>query len=369
MVMKADKLVVLTLDAGGTNFVFSAMQDYRQVVSPIRFPSNADNLEKCLNTLVSGFEAVINKMDQPPDAISFAFPGPADYSKGIIGDLPNLKAFRGGVPLGPFLEEKFRLPVFINNDGDLFAYSEALYGYLPEINQLLKDAGSIKQHRNLIGLTLGTGFGCGIVLDNKLLVGDNSCGAEIHNALNKYFPKWNAEESVSTRAIQRVYAEQSGSEFDPSFMPKEIYEIAKGTTVGNSKAALEAFRIYGENLGSSIANVLTFIDGVVVLGGGITAAWDLFAPAMFTELDREYEDFKGEMSDRLSYKVFNLEDRSVFKEYAKGNTKRLQVPDCDNNVMYDDIPRTGVGLSKLGTNKAVAMGAYAIATVKLIATK
>jgi glucokinase len=361
----SDKFLVLTLDAGGTNFVFSAMQDFRQVVSPVTFPANSDDLEKCLNTLVRGFETIIKQLDRPAGAISFAFPGPADYSRGIIGDLPNLKAFRGGFALGPFLEEKFQLPVYIHNDGDLFAYGEALSGFLPEINQKLAAAGSIKIHHNLIGLTLGTGFGCGIVLDSKLLVGDNSCGAEIHNALNKYVPDWNAEESVSTRAIQRVYAEQAKHDFNASLMPKEIYEIAKGMKPGDSFAAMEAFRSYGENLGSSIANVLTFIDGLVVLGGGITAAWELFAPAMFGELDGKYQNFKGEKSDRLSFKVYNLEDKSVFAKYAGGNTKELKVPKSEKRILYDSIPRTGIGLSKLGASKAVTMGAYAIARMKL----
>lgn len=60
-------------------------------------------------------------------AISFAFPGPADYPNGIIGGwLPNFPSFRDGVALGPFLQEKFGVPVFINNDGDLFAYAFAL---------------------------------------------------------------------------------------------------------------------------------------------------------------------------------------------------------------------------------------------------
>ena len=52
---------------------------------------------------------------------SFAFPGPADYPAGIIGDLAEYPAFRGGVALGPMLAERFGLPTFINNDGDLFA--------------------------------------------------------------------------------------------------------------------------------------------------------------------------------------------------------------------------------------------------------
>ena len=71
-------------------------------------------------------------------AISFAFPGPADYPNGIIGGyLPNFPSFREGVALGPFLQEKFGVPVFINNDGDLFAYGEALGGTLPEVMQSL----------------------------------------------------------------------------------------------------------------------------------------------------------------------------------------------------------------------------------------
>ena len=112
-------------------------------------------------------------------AISFAFPGPADYPAGIIGDLPNLPAFRGGVALGPMLEAKFGLPVFINNDGDLFAYGEATAGFLPWVNDQLAQAGSPRRFENLVGVTLGTGFGGGIVRRGELLTGDNSMAAEI----------------------------------------------------------------------------------------------------------------------------------------------------------------------------------------------
>jgi len=87
---------------------------------------------------------VQNRLPEKPVAISFAFPGPADYPNGIIGDLGNFPAFRGGVALGPMLQEKFKLPVFINNDGDLFAYGEAIAGFLPEVNELLEKAGSPK---------------------------------------------------------------------------------------------------------------------------------------------------------------------------------------------------------------------------------
>ncbi len=360
-----DKRIVLTLDAGGTNFVFSALQGNKEIAGPMTLPSNADNLDKCLHTIIHGFEFLEKEINRKPDAISFAFPGPADYDQGIIGDLPNFEAFKGGVPMGPMLEQKFKVPVFINNDGNLYAYGEALSGILPDVNKKLKDAGSILQHRNLVGVTLGTGFGCGIVLNQELIVGDNSCGAEIHNTLNKYNPNWNAEESVSTRAIQRIYAERAGLEFNPGLMPKDIYNIAKRKVAGNYEAAQEAFYVYGENLGSSIANVVTLVDGLVAIGGGIIAAANLFAPAMFKELNRQLEDLMGKKNNRLSFKVFDIDNPLTFDSYAKGKVVDLKVPGYDKKVKYDSMPRIGVGFTKLGASKATSLGAYAYALQKM----
>lgn len=61
-----------------------------------------DDLDRCLSVLVGGFRKVKDALTEEPVAISFAFPGPADYEHGVIGDLPNFPAFCGGVALGPF---------------------------------------------------------------------------------------------------------------------------------------------------------------------------------------------------------------------------------------------------------------------------
>ena len=171
-----DNRVVMTLDAGGTNLVFSAVSGGQLIVEPITLPSSGDNLDKCLQAMVQGFETVSRQLPSPAVAISFAFPGPADYPNGVIGGfLPNFPAFRSGVALGPFLEDRFGVPVFINNDGDLFAYGEAFAGRLPEINARLAELGSPKRYGNLLGYTFGTGFGVGIVSGGRLHIGDNSC--------------------------------------------------------------------------------------------------------------------------------------------------------------------------------------------------
>jgi len=361
----SDQRIILTLDAGGTNFVFSAMQGNREVIPPIQKAAFSDNLDLCLSTVIQGFEEVILNLAGKPVAISFAFPGPADYVGGIIGDLPNFTAFTGGVPLGPMLEDHFDIPVYINNDGNLFAYGEALAGYLPWLNAQLENAGSDKRFRNLVGFTLGTGFGSGLVLDNQMILGHSTSGPEIHNTLNAFFPEWNAEESVSTRAIQRIYAEEAGIPFSSDLMPRDIYRIARGEANGVKEAAQESFFSFGRSLGSSIANTLSLFDGIVVLGGGITAAWDLFSPPMFQEIGRSYSDFKDLLSPRLSYKVYDLENQEQFSDFSSDKAKELIVPGSGRKVSYDAFPRTGVGLSRLGASKTIAIGAYAFALQQL----
>ena len=129
-----DRRIVMTLDAGGTTLSFGALRGAEILVEGVTLPSEGDHLERCLAAIVRGFESVKRALPAPPAAISFAFPGPADYPRGIIGDLQNLTAFRGGVALGPMLEDRFGIPVFINNDGDLFVYGEAIAGFLPYVN-------------------------------------------------------------------------------------------------------------------------------------------------------------------------------------------------------------------------------------------
>ncbi|MBQ4540298.1 MAG: ROK family protein, partial [Alistipes sp.] len=65
-----DKRTVITLDAGGTNFVFGAMQANRFIIDPITLPSSADDLDRCMATRVEGFERVIAQLDHKPVAIS-----------------------------------------------------------------------------------------------------------------------------------------------------------------------------------------------------------------------------------------------------------------------------------------------------------
>ena len=360
-----DSRTVITLDAGGTNFVFGAMQGNKFIIDPITMPANAHDLDKCLSTMVEGFEQVIAKIDRKPVAISFAFPGPADYANGIVGGfyLPNFPSFRDGVALGPFLEDKFGIPVYINNDADLYAYGEALAGALPQINEKLEALGSAKRYRTLLGYTFGTGFGFGFVTNGELHTGDNSC-IETFCLRHKHMPNIMVEDGVAVRAVKRVYKEESGID-DPSLQPKDIFDIAEGTREGNQEAARKAFATMGEVAGDAMATAVTLIDGVIVIGGGITAAKKYIMPSLINELRSQMHSIGGDTFNRVQMKVYDLNNEEEFKLFAKGASRDLKVYGTDKVVTYDPEKRVGVMISNIGASTAISLGAYAFALNEL----
>ncbi len=363
-----DKRTVITLDAGGTNLVFGAMRGCEYIVEPVSYPSNAHDLDLCLQTMVKGFTEIINKLDTAPVAISFAFPGPADYPNSIIGGfLPNFPSFREGVALGPFLQEKFGIPVFINNDGDLYAFGEALGGILPEINEKLEKAGSNKRYHNLLGYTFGTGFGVGMVVNGELNRGDNSC-VETFCLRHKNHPEWIVEEGVAVRAVKRVYAEKSG-DVNHTFEPKDICGIADGTIPGDQEAAKAAFAEFGEVAGDAIATAVQLTDGLVVIGGGITAAKKYIMPSLLGQLRSEIKTVKGDAVRRVQMEVFDLDDDAQFEKFAKGESRQLKIYGTDKYTTYDPMKRIGVAISKMGASKAISVGAYAFALSQLDSKK
>lgn len=359
-----DARVVLTLDAGGTSFRFSAMQAGRPATEVVTLPSHGDDLQRSLAALVEGFSRVRDRAPVPPVAISFAFPGPADYAAGIIVGPRNLPAYRN-VPLGPLLEDRFGLPTFINNDGDLFTCGEAAFGLLPEVNAALASAGSPKRFRNLVGVTLGTGFGGGIVRDGALYLGDNSAAGEVWLLPHKGRPGTNVEEGASIRAVRRVYAEAAGIDLGAAPDPGGIHAIAAGRAPGNRDAAREAFRRLGEVVGDAVALVTTLLDALVVIGGGIAAAHPFFLPALVAEMNATFRAPDGERFRRIVPHAVNLEDPAGRDAFLAGAPCEVTVPGSGRTVRFDALPRVGVGISRLGTSQAAAIGAHAYALRRL----
>jgi len=354
----------MTLDAGGTNLKFTAIQANRILFDPIYLPAAPTELDACLDQIIEGFRRVRALLPASPAAISFAFPGPADYPAGVVFNENNLPAFRGGVALGPMLEDVFGIPVFLNNDGDLFAYGEAMSGFLPEVNRALAAAGSPKRYANLLGITLGTGLGGGIVRGGELFIGDNSMAGEVWLLRNKLAPDFNAEEGASIRAVRRAYGELAGIAFEDTPEPKEIFEIGMGRAPGHQDAAREAFRRMGEVAGDAIAQALTLVDGLVVIGGGLSGAAPLFLPALLDAVNGVFPR-DGRPLRRVVFQAFHYDDPAQREVFLRGEPRQLRVPRSNRTIVYDALQRTAIGLTRLGTSEAVSLGAYAFALRRL----
>ena len=363
-----DKRLVLTLDAGGTNMVFGAMKGGEYVGETLRLPSKSSDLDLCLDTMVKGFTAVRDSLkasgEKEPAAISFCFPGPADYARGIIGGfLPNFPSFRDGVALGPFLQDRFGIPVYINNDGDLYAYGEALGGALPEINARLKEAGSAKEYHNLIGYTFGTGFGIGVVINGELNRGDNSC-VETFCLEHPFLDGVMVEEGVAARAVKRVYGNLIGNP-NHGLEPKDIGDICNGVREGNREAAIAAFNELGEVAGDAMAKAASLIDGLIVIGGGIMYNYKYIMPGILKSMRSKLHTLSGEVVRRVQPNVYNLDDPDEFAIFAAGEARGLKVYGTDKTVIYDPMKRLGVMRSKIGASKAISLGAYSFALKEL----
>lgn len=359
-----DHRIVVTLDAGGTNFVFGAMRGCEYILEPLTLPSRAADLDLCLKTMVDGFRKIISSLPEAPAAISFAFPGPADYANGIVGGfLPNFPSFRDGVALGPYLNRVFGLPVFINNDGDLFAFGEATAGVLPEINSRVAAMGGTRQYHNLLGYTFGTGLGIGSVINGALNLGNNCC-VETFCLPYKDDRGLMTEDFASIRAVTREYGKLTGQP-DHGLTPRDICGIADGTRAGDIEAAREAFRRFGETAGDAMATAVTLTDSLIVIGGGLTGASKYILPALLKEMRSEIHTLSGDRLRRVQMNVYNLDDPAEFEEFVRGDARPLKIYGTDDHVTYDPMKRTGICLSRLGASRAISIGAYTYALSRL----
>ena len=106
-------------------------------------------------------------------------------------------------------------------------------------------------------------------------------------------------------------------------------------------------------------------DGLIVIGGGITAAREYFMPALLHEMRGRLGTFAGDTLDRMRMKVYDLDDEIEFAAFARGEERELKVYGSERTVVYDPQKRIGVTVSKLGAERAIAAGAYAFALNEL----
>jgi len=198
--------------------------------------------------------------------IGIGSPGPLDLKNGIILDTPNLPTMKN-FPLKNAISELFNLPVELNNDGNCFVLGEAYFG-----------AG--KNAPTVCGVTLGTGFGCGIVFGKHIYIGATGTAAEVWCSP---YADLNFEEYGSGRTLVRLYEQKTGEKLGA----KEIYHLAQN----NNLHAQETFFEFGENLGRILSIMVNLLDpDVFVVGGSISNAWEFFKSPLLENLKQNIND-------------------------------------------------------------------------------
>ena len=141
----------------------------------------------------------------------------------------------------------------------------------------------------------------------------------------------------------------------------ETNPVAINEMPGDAAAAREAYRRMGQVVGDALGDALTLLDGLVVIGGGISKSWRLFLPAAMQELNEVFIAPNGNESRRLRPAIYCLEDPAQLKCFLNVASREIIVPRSERKIRYDATPRLAVGITRLGTSEAIALGAYAFA--------
>jgi len=144
-----------------------------------------------------------------------------------------------------------------------------------------------------------------------------------------------------------------------------IFDIGSGVKEGNKTAAITAFEELGSVAGDAAANASTLFDGLIVIGGGLSGAYPLFLQKLVDEMNANFTSLSGQSLSRMEILAFNLEDEKGINQFIENTATNINVPLSDKTVSYDPVKKIGVGISKLGTSKAVSIGAYAVALTEL----
>ena len=260
------------LDVGGTKIAAGAVDSRGKIVKKITIPTEARRGKKII---LKNILTAASKIWLPGvSAIGVAMAGQCDFKNDIFLSGPNFPKNFKNINIGKFLNKTFRVPVSLDNDARAFTLAEATFG-----------AGRGK--KDLVGLTLGTGIGGGIVINGKILRGkDNTAGEIGHMTIDaKSFYRCSCgrfghfEALASGTALENFYKKLSGKTLN-------AIEIEKKFIAGD-KNAKKAFSLLSKYLALGLANLAHLLDPeIIILGGGMSNAPDIL-PVALREFKKE----------------------------------------------------------------------------------
>lgn len=266
----------ISIDLGGTN-IRAAQVENGQILEKRIVPCPAqESAEHVVETLCG---LIAQLMTPQVTAIGAGIPSVLDWKEGIVYNVANIPAWKT-VPLKQILEERFQVPVSLNNDANCFALGVA-------------QSGEGKDFENFVGITLGTGVGAGIIIDRHLYNGRNTGSGEIG----------------SLPYLDSDYEHYCSSQFFTAHYGKTGKDFALAAEAGEAEA-LKVWEEFGYHLGKLIQAVMfTYDPEAVILGGSIAGAFPYFEKAMW----KTVAEFPYPMSvERLQILPSTLNDAAIW---------------------------------------------------------
>jgi glucokinase len=239
--------MTIGIDLGGTNLRAGIVQNGKIIQQRSTILLNKDSLSESLSQLKSFIAPMINSSIQ---GIGVGVPSVVDVENGIVFNVMNISSWKK-VELKDILQKEFNVPVHINNDVNCFILGEHKYGLA-------------RPYRSVVGIAMGTGLGMGIIIHNKLYMGNNCGAGEI--GLLPYL-EYNFEYYCSSNFFEVIHKTSA-------------LDAHLEASNGSAKAKL-IWDEFGSHIGNVIkAVVYTYDPEAIILGGSIAKAFDFFSNSM-----------------------------------------------------------------------------------------
>jgi len=265
---------IIGVDVGGTK-IGTALIENGVILKEYSCPTPFDQIKEVVISALS--DAISEIITDDVAGIGIGVPGLVDLETNEVLDVVNIPSW-DRVPLKAVLEKQFNKPVFVNNDANCFAVGEKYFG-------------EGKPFRNFVGLTMGTGMGAGIVLNDHLYSG-RYCGAGEFGMI--YY-----KDSI-------VEAFASGQFFSDRGLGEKVAEKA----ASGDEGAKQLFYDLGVHVGRAIANILyALAPEAIILGGSVSRSFSLFEEGMRSVLQNEFAFQR--LYKSLTIKVSTLENSAL----------------------------------------------------------
>ncbi len=266
---------VIGVDLGATNIRGAIVsKDAISNITSQRIRSQGTEEE----VLQDVFHLVDALVDSSVKAIGIGVPSVVDIEQGIVYDVQYIPSWVA-VPLKKRMQDRYHIPVYVNNDANCFALGEYYFG-------------KGKGYDSMIGLTIGTGVGAGIIINHKLYPGFN-CGAG---------------EFGTIEYLDKVYEYYCSGSFFQNVYQLDGEEVFKKAKSGDARA-LSMYNELGAHLGNAIKAIIYSYDPeLIILGGSVRFAYSFFQEAMWQRIKT---CVFTKSAERLQIKVSELENSGI----------------------------------------------------------